>query len=74
MSQEKRDIYHGSIEPLLHQAAKHEWPGGGCLVRRVVPEPEHPGSKWVPWRPLNDDHDALLFEAEELVALQGVVV
>ena len=30
----------------------HEWPGGGCLMRRVVPDPEHPGSKWVPWRPL----------------------
>lgn len=37
----------------------NEWPGGGCLMRRVVPEPEHPGSKWVPWRPLNDDGDAL---------------
>ena len=40
-------------------------------MRRVVPEPEHPGSKWAPWRPLNDDHDALLFEAEELVTLQA---
>lgn len=37
----------------------NEWPGGGCLMRRVVPESEHPGSKWVPWRPLNDDGDAL---------------
>ena len=37
----------------------NEWPGGGCFMRRVVPEPEHPGSKWVPWRPLNDDGDAL---------------
>ena len=40
-------------------------------MRLVVPEPEHPGSKWAPWRPLNDDHDALLFEAEELVTLQA---
>lgn len=37
----------------------NEWPGGGCLMRRVAPESEHPGSKWVPWRPLNDDGDAL---------------
>ena len=37
----------------------HEWPGGGCLMRRVDPEPEYPFSKWVPWRPLNDDGDAL---------------
>ena len=26
----------------------HEWPGGGCLMRLVVPEPEHPGSKCKP--------------------------
>ena len=37
----------------------HEWPGGGCFMRRVVPEPEEPFSKRVPWRPLNDDGDAL---------------
>lgn len=36
-----------------------EWPGGGCFMRRVVPEPEEPFSKRVPWRPLVDDGDAL---------------
>ena len=35
-----------------------EWPGGGCLMRRVIPEPEEPFSKRVPWNPLEDDGDA----------------
>ncbi len=36
-----------------------EWPGGGCFMLRVVPEPEPPFPTWVPWNPLNDDGDAL---------------
>lgn len=53
------------LHRLAALAAEHElkwapeWPGGGCLMRRVIPEPEPPFSKWVPWSPLNDDGDAL---------------
>lgn len=32
---------------------------GRHFDRRVVPEPAEPFSKWLPWRPLSDDGDAL---------------
>ena len=41
-----------------------EWPGGGCFMRRVVPEPEPPFSKRVPWNPLEDDGDAFRLAVE----------
>ena len=67
-----QELHHLAALAAGHELRwSHEWPGDGCFMRRVVPEPEHPGSKWAPWRPLNDDHDALLFEAEELVTLQA---
>lgn len=31
----------------------------GSFLRRVIPEPQPPASKWLYWRPLIDDGDAL---------------
>ena len=36
-----------------------EFPGGGCYMKTVVPEPPAPFSQRVPWNPLTDDGDAL---------------
>ncbi len=35
----------------------------GSFERRVTPEPEAPMSKWLYWRPLTDDGDALRLAA-----------
>lgn len=36
-----------------------EHPFGGAYLRKVIPIPEEPYSKWVFWNPLTDDGDAL---------------
>lgn len=36
-----------------------EYPNGGALMKRVIPEPPEPCSKRAPWSPLHDDGDAL---------------
>ncbi|WP_252108941.1 MULTISPECIES: hypothetical protein [unclassified Halomonas] len=41
-----------------------EGPFHGCFMRRVVPEPPAPFSKWVPWKPLDDDSDAFRLMVE----------
>ena len=58
---------------LMERAAKaadysiewcQEYPGGGCYMKRVIPEPQEPYSKRVPWSPLQDDGDALRLAVE----------
>lgn len=34
------------------------FPGGGCYMRRVTPEPADPLSKWLPWDPCIDEADS----------------
>ncbi|WP_428142239.1 hypothetical protein [Delftia acidovorans] len=42
-----------------------DWPGGGCFMNPVVPEPVDQGlSKRVPWAPIDDDGDALRLAAD----------